>query len=148
MAGKKFSFRLAPVLRLRHHATEQARERLARATAAVAAQEAAVEAARRHLDACTTTRPSDTSARALRHVDAFRTEARLRLDEALRTLTHLRNVEVEARERLAAAHRDEEVLQTLHDQQLEEHQKAAAADEAAGLDEQALTGYIRQQSAR
>lgn len=81
----------------------------------------------------------------LRQMEAYRQEARARLVRVQRELERLKNGENEARANLIHRRRDEEALQTLYEQQKEDHERAVEQSEAAFLDEQAINHHLRKQ---
>lgn len=149
MSGKKFTFSLHSVLKLRRHKTEQARQALARAVSDIRQQETRVAQARQRLDALPSTLPTGQAIGplTLRQRDAFRRDAQHTYDEACRELARLRQVEAEARAHLIQMRQNEETLQTLHDQQKAAFLKEQETSETTLLDEQALSGYHRKKQA-
>jgi flagellar FliJ protein len=147
MAGKKFRFPLAKVLRLRHHETDEARLNLARTLRTRQAQEARVSDARDRLDMLSRQDlPSGTFTPAvLRRQDGFRLDAQEALDRELATLARFRQEEDQARAQLLERQRAEESLKTLQAEARERHKRAQQEAETSFLDEQALIGYSRKQ---
>lgn len=147
MAGKKFRFPLANVLRLRHHETDAARLNLARILRTRQAQEARVSDARGRLEMLSRQDlPSGTLTPAvLRRQDAFRLDAKQALDRELATLARIRREEEQARAQLLERQRAEESLKTLQAEARERHRKARQEAETSFLDEQALIGHSRKQ---
>ncbi|WP_320669648.1 flagellar export protein FliJ [Patulibacter defluvii] len=146
-----FRFRLEPVRRLRASREDEAQralaaalrdEQQARRTVADAERRAA-GALRDQARAWTGPLSGDdlrARARWSERTAAGRDAARLELDRR-RTATDAR------RGLLAAASRDRQLLDRLHDRRAAEHQEAAARDEQRQADEQALTLHRRRAAA-
>ncbi len=149
MAGKKFSFPLENVLRLRHHEVERAEDVLTHRVQQRVAQEACVEQAHQRLCELVSKGVGGQTIgpQALRQYDAFRQDARRAYEEAQQQLERLRKLEAQAREQLVQRKQAEEALQTLHDRKETEHLKEQESAEMAFLDEQAIAGFYRKKQA-
>lgn len=147
MSWKKFSFRLDSVLKLRKHETERARDELSQAAHKRQKQEADMQEAREHLDDVSRIEipRGSIDPSKLRQMEAYRQEARARLARVQHELDRLKNGENEARVKLIHRRRDEEALQTLYEQQKEDHEREIEHTEAAFLDEQAINNHLRKQ---
>ncbi|WP_457651528.1 flagellar FliJ family protein [Rhodocaloribacter sp.] len=147
MAGKKFQFSLASVLRLRSHESNRARRRLARAIEARKVQEAKLAEAETRLTEANLTAPLTGAADPLtfRRFAAYRTHLQRVRDRERRTLTQKRMDEERARTALIERRRAEETLQTLHDEERARHIREINESEIAFLDEQALISHFRKQ---
>ncbi len=145
MAGKKFRFSLANVLRLRQYESEQARQELARRLQAREAQVQAVRAAEEALQALLT-QPAATSVRGPQHFARQQSAwaaAQRAIDAAHKVLAQ-RNTDVDqARAELQKRQRTEETLDTLREQEHARYKQEVFQAETAFLDEQAVLGFSR-----
>ncbi len=145
MPGKKFRFSLQKVLELRRHETECARQALAKAESALEAREEELQQARHRL---ANRRPNVASGQTLRPVTlrkeaAFREDARRAVADARRAVAAARERVTDARNQLQERQRAEEALDTLRDQEKDEHEQEQAKAETAFLDEQAILRHAR-----
>ncbi len=145
MAGKKFQFSLASVLRLRSHESNRARRRLTHAIETRKAQEAKLAEVETRLAEANLTAPLTGTAGplAFRRFAAYRTHLQRVRDRERRALTQKRMDEANARTALIERRRAEETLQTLHDEERARHLREISESEIAFLDEQALLGHFR-----
>ena len=147
MPGKPFRFSLQSVSDLREREAEQAEQQLAQALQRCARQEAAVQSAEAHLAAVVAGMEAACrrGLHAVRQHEAFRRDARRAVQQAQRLLeSHRRQVE-QARRVLQLRKTAQETLVTLRDHEQVQHQAAHLSAEAAHLDEQALSIYLRRQ---
>lgn len=148
MAGKKFQFSLASVLKLRMHETECARQDLASILQQREQQEEVVERARGELTGIVRSRATGaTGQRTLSRHEAFRMQAQERLEEEIRALKSLQHREEEARMRLIERKAAEEALARLREDEEIQFWKEYRAAESQFIDEQAISGYQRQRRA-
>ena len=147
MAGKKFRFPLASVLRLRAHETDEARLQLAQILRKRQAQETRVGDARHRLESLSRQDrpPGSLTPAVLRRQDGFRLDAQLALDRELSILSRICRQEEQARSHLLDRQRAEDTLEALRAEAQERHRKASQDAETDFLDEQALIGYSRKQ---
>ncbi len=144
MSGKKFTFPLDSVLRLRRHETEEARQALATVAQSRAELEERLEEARlRLLDIASSVPGGSTGAMKMRQFDAFRRDAQRALTETERALAAKRKAEDDARGHLIVRRGEEEVLNKLREQQQAAHVSEQQHAEGAFLDEQAVAGFFR-----
>ncbi len=144
MAGKKFQFSLATVLRFRRHEADRARQALAHIIEARKQQEARLAEVRSRLQEVHAAAPIAGSAdpMAFRRFSSYRTHLERACDRELRSLEDARRSEARARERLLEKRREEESLQSLHDEKKSRHRLEEQGAETDFLDEQALLGYL------
>ena len=145
MSGNKFRFSLQSVLDLREYETEKARFFLAQAVAERREQEQALERSEQRLHELNERAPDADAAdlKTLRQYDAFRQHARQLRDRARQRLDELRQREDAARSNWIEKRQAEESLQTLHDEEKQEHNKKVLEAELSFLDEQAVMRYCR-----
>lgn len=145
MAGKKFQFSLASVLRLRRHESDQARQSLARAVQSRRQQEARLAELIRRLRDTHPQLPDQGPADplAFRRLAAYRAHLERACDRERRTLEDLRRSEARARDTLIQKQRREESLQALHDEEKARHLQEEEKAETDFLDEQALLGFLK-----
>ena len=145
MSGKKFTFPLANVLKLRQHELRQAQSTLDQVRRDLQAQDARLQDARARCVTCAAAAPQrgPFGPQILRQHDAFRRDAQRAYDEARRQLTYLQHLESQAKDQVIQKQRAEEILQTLYEQQKAAFQEAQQAAELSLLDEQALAGFNR-----
>ncbi len=148
--SKKFRFSLEPVLKLRAHTTEQAKQALGRAALARQQQETALQHAdeRLALHAQEILGGEQITPLALRRREARRQALHVDFEAARNRLEKMRGQEKQARATLMSHRRDEEAISTLHDREKTEHEQAAEERERSFLDEQALTVFNRKRSAQ
>ena len=142
MAGKKFRFSLESVLKLRSHETERARQHLGRAVLERQQQEEHVRHMRHRLMTFSGA-VGLADPLTLQREAAFRQDAQHRYDQARSQLAMRRRDEGQAREELQKKHQAEESLQILREKEEALHRKAQQEAEDAFLDEQAISGFLR-----
>ncbi|HET6568466.1 MAG TPA: flagellar export protein FliJ [Rhodothermales bacterium] len=148
MAGKRFTFSLETVLRVRKHETERARQALLEAAVEREQHETLLADAHQRLQnlADSPTTGGTIGTLVFRQYDAFRRDAQRAFDMARQTLQYKQQLEEEARVDLLDRRRAEEALKNLREQQKAEHQRQEEAHDIAFLDEQAITGFTRKKS--
>ncbi len=145
MAGKKFQFSLASVLRLRRHEADRARQALAQAVEARKAQEAKLrEADERLREASETACLTGTAdPLAFRRFATYRSHLQRVRDRESHSLREIQLEEARARKTLIQRRRAEETLQTLYDEEHARHVRELLESETKLLDEQALISHYR-----
>jgi len=149
MAGKKFRFSLERVLKLRRHETEQARQQLALVRRKCSTQQERVAAAKNRLEDLSLEAPGTGTFEpiAFRQHAAYRQDAQQQLDRAHRDLQQLQQTEKKAQAVLLDKSRAEEGLQTLRETEKARYLATELHAENAFLDEQAISGFHRNQQA-
>ncbi len=147
--SKKFRFKLASILKLRQHQTEQKKQDLAKKMKDRKSQEQQVSEAKELL--------SDLSSKVdnkqaftvkyLKRREAFQIEARHALDKANQRLEDLIQEEQQTRADLIQKKSAEEALQSLHDKEKADHIRGLESEENKQIEEQALENYRRKQLA-
>jgi len=148
MAGKRFTFPLENVLKVRKHETERARQALLEAAVEREQHEVLLSDARQRLQnlADSPTTGGTIGTLVFRQYDAFRRDAQRAFEAAQQMLQQKQQIEDAARLQLVDRRRAEEALQNLRDKQKAEHQREQEAHDMAFLDEQAITGFTRKKS--
>lgn len=146
MSERKFHFSLDKVLQLRRHEADRARQALLLSMQAREAGEAQVEKARERLAELNSVgfAQGQVGPRSLQRLEAYRQEAQCAYVLAVEEMEQLRQQESTARTHLLEKRHAVETLQTLYEQEAEEHRQMQAAAETAFLDEQAVIGFHRQ----
>lgn len=148
MAGKRFTFSLENVLKVRKHETERARQALLEAAVEREQHEALLADAHQRLQSLaeSPTTGGTIGTLVFRQYDAFRRDAQRACRAAQQNLKQKQNIEDAARSYLVDRRRAEEALQNLRDEQKAEHQRLEEAHDIAFMDEQAITGFTRKKS--
>lgn len=149
MSRKKFRFKLASILKLRQHQTEQKKQDLARKMKDRRTQEKQVSEAKEHL-ADLSNKVDNKQAFTVKYLkrrEAFQLEARHALHKANERLEDLIMEEQQTRADLIQKKSAEEALQSLHDQEKANHIRGLESDENKQIEEQALENYRRKKLA-
>ena len=146
MSKRKFHFSLDQVLQLRRHEAERARQDLLQAMHTREIGETVVEQTRERLAELNSLgfAQGQVGPQSLQRLEAYRREAQGAYVLAVEEMEQLRQLENEARAHLLEKRHAVETLQTLYEQEAQEHQQIQTAAETAFLDEQAVISFNRQ----
>ena len=147
MAGKKFQFSLAQVLRLRQHETEQCRHALARAIQNRKKQEQQVAYARESLKHLMAGYGGIHSIALtdIRKQQALKEANLLQIEKEELLLIELQKEERKRRAQLVVRNSEEEALKTLKEQEKARFEEEERMIEHKLIEEQALNTFRRQQ---
>jgi flagellar FliJ protein len=145
MAGKKFRFSLASVLKLRSYEAGRAQDRLARILREREVRAAELRAAEEHLEriGAEDTRSGTRGIGAFLRAESAWKQASEARDRARRALERLAAPEREARDLLAECMRKKDALEKLQEKELEAYLEEIRYSEQILLDEQGVIGFMK-----